>query len=460
MGTLTGLMSLAGSALIADQAALTTTAENISNQNTDGYSRRTVTFQEGVTVNVGGASIGSGVTASATVVRNRVLLRSVQQATEASSASSTRLTALNNLQSLFTIGASGDDESGIGSAISDFFSAASSLSASPNDSTARQAMYGAAQTLASSLNRTAAQIAAQSSSLNQQVQSGVESVNGLTAQVASLNQQISQASAGDNVDTLLDQRDQLVTQISQLVDVSTVVGSNNTMNLTLANGTPLVTGSKAMALSTATISGVTRIYAASAAGGADVTGVIRGGGVGGALQVRDEDLPAVTSQLDNIAQAIASAVNTQNAAGVTSSGSPGGDIFSGVTAATLTVSAADANAIAVSSTSAGDGNNALAIANLQNAPLVGGETPSASFANMLSGLGQTASAASTANSAASAVLTQNSTQWDNVAGVSLDQEGANLTQYQRSYQAAAKVLAIVNELMADAINLGEPTTVS
>jgi flagellar hook-associated protein 1 FlgK len=453
-------MSLAGSALTADQAALTTTAENISNQNTDGYNRRTVTFQEGVTVSVGGATIGSGVTASATVVRNRVLLRSVQQATEASSASTTRLTALNNLQSLFTIGTSGDDGSGIGSAISGFFSAASSLSASPNDSTVRQAMYGAAETLASSLNRTSAQIAAQTSSLDQQVQSGVESVNGLTAQVASLNKQIGQAAAGDNLDTLLDQRDQLVTQISQLVDVSTVLSPNNTMNLTLANGIPLVTGSKAMALTTATASGVTRIYAASSAGGADVTGVIRGGSVGGALQARDEDLPAVTSQLDSIAQAIASAVNTQNAAGVTSSGSPGGDIFSGTTAATLTVSATDANAIAVSSTSAGDGNNALAIADLQNAPFVGGDTPSDSFANLLSGLGQTASAASTANSSASAVLTQNSTQWDNVAGVSLDQEASNLTQYQRSYQAAAKVLAIVNELMADAINLGEPTTVS
>jgi flagellar hook-associated protein 1 FlgK len=452
-------MHVSTSALLADQTALTATAENISNQNTDGYTRRAVVFNEGDTVSVGGA-ISGNVTATATAVRDRVLLRNVQQATATSSASSSRLTALDNLQSLFTLDSSGNDASGIGTAITSFFSAASSVSASPTDATAQQTMYTAAQTLASTLNRTAQQITMQTTSLNQQVASSVEQVNGLTAQVATLNQQISQQSAGDSLDTELDQRDQLVTQISKLVDVNTVSGSNNSMTLTLADGTPLVSGTQAMALTTANVSGVTRIYAASAAGGADVTGSIQGGSIGGALQARDVDLPAVMSQLDALAGAISSAVNTQNAAGFTASGSAGGAIFSCSTAATIAVSAASASAIAVSSTSSGDGSNASAIAGLQDSALVNGQTFAGSFASLLSGLGQTASDASTASTSDAAVLTQSSTQLDDLSGVSLDQEAANLTQYQRSYEAAAKVLAVVNDLMAQAINLGTETTVT
>jgi flagellar hook-associated protein 1 FlgK len=460
MATLNGILTAASSALMADQAALTTTGENISNQNAAGYRRRAVTFDEGDTVTIGGSTAGTGVTETSSAVRDAILQRTVEQATQTSSASGTRSTALDNLQRLFAIGSSGSDASGIGPAITSFFNAASSLGASPTDSTAQQTMYTAAQVLASALNRTATQITAQTSSLNQQVSSSIALVNGLTVQVASLNQQIVGATAGDSLDTLLDERDQLVTQISGLVDVNTVTSSNSTIGLTLSDGTPLVSGSKALALTTGTVSGATHIYAASAAGGADVTAAIHGGSIGGSLQARDQDLPATTSQLDTIAQAIVIAVNTQNAAGVTTSGAVGGAIFSGTTAATITVSAPNASAIAVSSTSAGDGNNALALGNLQNAALVNGETLSTSFASLLTGLGQTASAASAASTADASLLSQSSTQLDALSGISLDQEAANLTQYQRSYEAAAKVLSIVNDLMAQAINLGEPTTVT
>jgi flagellar hook-associated protein 1 FlgK len=458
MGTLTGLMQTARAALFADQTALTTTADNISNQNTPAYTRREVSFTDGDTVTVGGATTSS-VTATATAVRDRVLLRTVQQATEASSASGARSTALNNLQSLFTIDSSGSDVSGIGAAITGFFSAASSLAATPTDSTVQQAMYTAAQMLASTLNRTATQITSQTSSLNQQVASSVDQVNGLTAQVASLNQQISGASAG-SVDTLLDERDQLVTQIARVMDVNTVTGNNNALGLTLSDGTPLVSGSQATTLATATVSDVTEIYAASNSGEANVTSAIHGGSIGGALQARDKDLTAVSAHLNAITQAIASAVNMQNAAGVTASGTGGGAIFSGMTAETISVSATNAAAIAISSTSGSDGNNALAISNLKDSALINGQTPSENFASLLSGLGQTALAASTMSSADTAVLTQSSTQMDALSGVSLDQEAANLTQYQRSYEAAAKVLSIVDDLMAQAINLGTPTTVS
>ncbi len=433
------------------------TAANMANQNTPGYTRRNVSWSEGDLVTVGAGS-SPGVQATVTAQRDRVLQRTVQQATETSLASSTRLNALNTLQSLFKITSSGGDTSGIGAAVTGFFSAASTLSASPNDSSAQRSLYTAAQTLASTLNSAANQITSQSASLSQQVATSVTQVNTLTGQIAALNTQISQASPGDSLDTLLDQRDSLVTNLSQLVDVNSITSQNNGLSLALSDGTPLVTGTTSLPLSTAAVSGAVQVYAAASAGGANVTGVIRGGSIGGALQARDRDLPWVTSQLDALASAIATAVNTQNAAGTTASGAAGTNIFSGTSAATLTVVATDGTAFASNGTSSG--SNALALSNLGSTALVNGQTPTDAFSALLSGLGSTASSVQTESTADAAVLSQTSTQLDAVSGVSLDQEAANLTQYQRSYEASAKVLTIVDQLLADAINIGQQTTVS
>jgi flagellar hook-associated protein 1 FlgK len=79
---------------------------------------------------------------------------------------------------------------------------------------------------------------------------------------------------------------------------------------------------------------------------------------------------------------------------------------------------------------------------------------------LLGQIGTAAAGATTDNTAQQATLAQLTTQRNSLSGVSLDEEAANLTKYQRSYQAAAKVLSIVNSIMAGAINLGEQTTVS
>jgi flagellar hook-associated protein 1 FlgK len=456
VGTLTGLLHLTTSALAADQAALSATAENISNQNTEGYTRRTVSWSSGDTVSVRGTPTSTGVTATVGAQRDRVLQRSVQQATETASASSTRVTALNNLQSLFAIKSTGADASGIGAAVSNFFNSATALASTPTDSTARHKVLTTAQTLASALNRTASQIGLQTASLNQTVRTSVDQVNSLAGKIAGLNKQISESGAGGDTDTLVDQRDLAVTQLSSLMDVNSITNSNGSISLAMSNGVPLVTGSTALPLTTGTVGGNVHIYAATSAGGADMTASIRGGSIGGSLQARDSDIPAVTAQLDALANTIATSVNAQNASGTDASGMPGGAIFSGSTAATLTVVASSANAIAASA----DGSNAASIGALQDAALIGGKSFTDAFSTLISGLGTTASDATTGSTADAAVLTQTSTQLAALSGVSLDTEAANLTQFQRSYQAAAKVLAIVNDLMAQAINLGQQTTVS
>ena len=100
------------------------------------------------------------------------------------------------------------------------------------------------------------------------------------------------------------------------------------------------------------------------------------------------------------------------------------------------------------------------LADLSTANIVGGQTASGYYASLLGQIGNATAGATTDNTAQQATLTQLTTQRDSLSGVSLDEEAANLTQYQRSYQAAAKLLTITDTIMASRINLGAETTVS
>jgi flagellar hook-associated protein 1 FlgK len=201
--------------------------------------------------------------------------------------------------------------------------------------------------------------------------------------------------------------------------------------------------------------------------GQDITSGLTGGSLGGILQARDQDLPQVSSALDSLAYAIGSAVNTQNEAGLDANGNPGAAIFTlpaSATGAASTISMATSDPSAIAAASIGEGSsgstNATALNNLANTAMVSGQTAPEFYASFLTELGNTVSQVSNENTTQQASLTQLTTQQSSESSVSLDQEAANLTQYERSYDAAAKVFTIVDELMASALNLGEETTVT
>ncbi len=462
MGTLTGLFNSTRQALLADQAAISTTATNISNQNTSGYTKRTVTWTQGDTVQISGLPVDSAPVVTITSQRDRVLDRTLQQATDTASSSSTRLAALTTLQGLFTLNSSGTDSSGIQAAISGVFTGISAVAADPTGTAARQTTLAATQTLATSFNRAAAQLSAQTTALNAQVSNGVTQVNTLVAAIAFANSRI--ANTADTTSSLEDERSRLVTELSGFIGLQQTTKESNGISLSTTDGTLLVDGENSFALHTASISGTTRVLTNA---NTDITSVVQGGSIGGSIRARDSDLPVVASQLDTLAYTFAAALNTQNQAGLTSSGTAGSAIFSvgasvAGAAATISVALSDPAGIAAASTSegAGGGSNANALLALQTSSTVGSQTFDAAFGSMLSGLGTTVSSATTDSTADAAVQTQLSTQRDSISGVSLDEEASNLTQYQRSYQAAAKLLSILDQILAAAINLGTETPVS
>jgi flagellar hook-associated protein 1 FlgK len=465
MGTITSLMDIALQALMANQEGLNVTGNNVANQNTAGYTRQIVNFQSVDSVTLSGSTYGSGVTASATSQRDRVLEQQVQQQTQTQAQSAALESALQQIQNIFGLSSTTSSASStvLGTAIDSFFGSLSALAGNPSDTVTRQSVLTAANTLAAAFTSASSQLTHVSTSLNQQVTGDVSQVNSLTKTIASLNTQITALSPNADAGTLEDQRQQAIAQLSQLVGLDQISTENNGITLTTSGGAVLVSGSQSFALSTTQVGGTTRILA----GGQDVTSNLTGGDLGGVLQARDQLLPGYQSALDNLAFAVGTQVNQQNALGVDGNGNPGAALFSlppAPTGAAALIQVATANPKAVAAAGTGEGSagntNASALANLSSANIVNGQTASGFLASFLGQIGSDTSAAMTDNSAQQATLTQLTTQRDSLSGVSLDEEASNLTQYQRAYQAASQVFNIANSIMASAINLGVQTTVT
>jgi flagellar hook-associated protein 1 FlgK len=465
MGTLNSLMDLTQLALMADQNALNITANNVTNQNTPGYTREVVNWEPTDAVTLNGSSYGTGVTSTAVSQRDRILEQRVQQQTQVQSQSGAIESALQQVQDIFGLTSTSTSASStaLGTAMNNFFNSLSTLEGNPADAATRQSVLTDANDLTSAFNSAANQLSQVSTGLDQQVGTVVGQVNSLTSTIASLNQQIQGLSPDSDAGALEDQRQLAITQLSQYVGLDQINTSNNGITLTTSNGVVLVGGNQSFALGTTTVNGTTHVVA----GGQDVTSGLTGGTLGGVLQARDQELPAYASALDNLAYGIGTAVNQQNALGTDGNGNPGQAIFTlsasaADAAASIQVATSDPQAIAAAATGEGSSGsgNATAMADLSTANIVGSQTASGFLASFLGQVGNDTAGATTDNTAQEATLTQLTSQRNALSGVSSDEEAANLTQYQRSYEAAAKVFSIVDALMASALNLGVETTVT
>ena len=360
MGTLTGLMSLSRAALDADQSAINTTANNVANQNTAGYTREVTSFEASDAVSLSGfGGLGETVSATAVSQRSRVLEQQLQQQTQGATQASTRLSALQSVESMFGLSATSTNASStaIGSAVDGFFSSLTALSSNPTNAATQAAVLSAAQTLAAAFHTTSQGMSSQIGQLNSGIASAAQGVNGLTTQVAQLNAQIAELRPNEDAGTLEDSRQQAILQLSSILGVDQITTQGNGVTLTASDGTVLVSGTTAYPLSTTTVSGTTEIVAGEPP--TTLSKDVQGGTIGGMLQARDVDIPPMQASMDQLAYAIGTAVNTQNAAGTTAAGVAGGAVFTvgaGVSGAAGAISVAITSASGIATAGVGEGN--------------------------------------------------------------------------------------------------------
>ena len=468
MGTINSAFALMAGALDADQAALSVTANNVANANTTGYAREVPNWQENPAIEINGIVVGTGASETgATSQCDRILEARLDQQQQLSTAASARLSALNDVQALFPVdsGSSTATAGDIGSDITSFFDSFTSLESDPTSSALREQVLSSASTLAGDISGTANSLQGQRSALDQEAAGVVTQVNALAKSIAQLNLQIQSVAANQDAGTLEDERQQDLSQLSQLIGINQVTTEGNGLSVTTTSGQLLVSEGQSFAMSTGTVNGVTDFFL----GGQEITsGLADGGGeLGGYITARDQDIPTIESSLDQLAYGIVNAVNAQNAAGTDLNGVTGGLVFqtsaqSDGSAASMTVVMTDPKGIAAACTNSGSGDNsnAVTLAAMASSAIVNGSTPVNYYSNFVSTLGAKVSEIKTESSALNASVTQLQSQRDALSGVNLNDEASSLSLLETSYQAAAQVFNILNTLMTSALNLGIETSVS
>lgn len=458
MGGLNAALYVATGALAVQGAALETTSNNISNANTPGYTREIVDLSSAASTPNGNAAIGNGVVLDGiTSVRDQLLTLRIQQQTSSQSASSAQGSVLSAVEPYFT-GSTGT----VGAGLSAFFTSLSALSATPTNAAARQTVISNAQSLATDFNTTSTGLSSVQTGLNIQVSGAVTQINSLSSQIAALNPQIAQAiNKGQDGGTLLDQRNQLEQQLSAITGIAITTSAQGD-TVTTGNGTALVVANQSIALSTSTgTNGLTQVLNGV---GTSITGTLISGSLGGQLQARDSDIPGFLAQLDTLASSFATAINTAQTSGFNLTGTSGANLFTlpAVThgsAASIGLAFNDGSGLALSTSSVSPGSNGnlSALTSVQNQPIVGGLSPTDSFASLVNSVGNTVSQANTQSSATQSSLAQLTDQQNSVSEVSINEESSNLIRYQQAYQAAAEVITTINALFTTTLSLMSST---
>ena len=460
MSGLFGTLSIALSGLGVSQQEMETSSNNVANANTTGYSREVDDTTAGAPIILDGLTVGTGVVLQKIEsLRDPILEIQLNQATQQQSSLNTQLGQLQQLQTQFA-----SSTSGIGADISNFFNSLQQLSPDPSRIELRQPVLTAAGNLAADFNSAASSLSTQQSNLNLSVEQSVGEINSLTSEIAGVGQQISTLEDTDqDASTLVDQQTNLIRQLSGLIDVQVVQTGNGGIDLATSNGTALVTGIQSSVLTTESgAGGNVDIFA----NGQDITSSLTGGSLAGTLQIRDQEIPSVLGQLDQLAAGFSNAVNAANAEGFDLNGNAGGNIFSpppvGTTgaAATMKVAITDPSLIAASSDGTSGSNGNLAnLSAVATANVASGQTPVNFYSNLVFQVGNTTSNTSADSDASTAILQQLQDQRGSISGVSLDEEAANIVQFQTAYQASARVITTIDTMLADAVNLGIETAV-
>lgn len=316
------------SALQAFQRAITVTGNNIANASTPGYSRQSVDLSSRPPQFYGNGWVGSGV--DVLTVRRAFDQAAVNQLNTSQSslgqldAYKTYTDQLDNLFS--TTGG------GITAATTGFFRAVSDVANDPTSTAARQALLGQAQTLANTFQNASVQIDAINQDINTRLSADVAQINSYAQSIAQLNDRI--VGSGGSAQTqapndLLDQRDQLITELSKLTAVTTTTDANGAVNVYVGNGQGLVLQGDVNKLTTVSSEyDATRLEVAFAGAGGNISSLLTGGDVGGLLAARTQLIDPVRNQLGQLATSIATTVNTQQGFGVDLNGALGKNLFS------------------------------------------------------------------------------------------------------------------------------------
>ncbi len=438
----------------AGQVGIDTSANNIANANTPGYTRQRVELAARPSYDSLVGPLGTGVdVVSVNRLRDAFLDDRARSANADAAAKGSRAELLRTLEDL-----TGEPDDGVAARLAALWSSTESWANDPADVASRRQVLTDLAAVSETVRSVASQWDTLEADVAVQRDTGLTTVNDALAQLAALDTQLADADPSRVGPELYDQRDLLLDEIAWHTGATARVGADGRSEVQLA-GIDLVTADGAGAL---TLVGGELVATGPTGASAPTTGVL-GGELGGLTQVLDVDLPAQRDGLDRFTTAFADAVNAVNTGGVTADGTPGDALLivdpadpSGSIAAATTDPAALAAATAGAPPAPFDASNARNLADLRLTPVDDGDGGTrrldAQHADLVTGLAGQVRSARAASDAASSVAGQASTARSAEHGVSLDEEMVSLVRYQRALEAASRVMTTVDEALEVLVN--------
>ncbi|MCH9639056.1 MAG: flagellar hook-associated protein FlgK [Betaproteobacteria bacterium] len=333
-----GILSTGVSGLSAAQANLLTTSHNISNADTPGFNRQQVIQATNIPNSSGAGFFGQGVHVT-TVQRiySQFLVTQALQVQSQSSQLDTHFTEVKQIDDLLA-----DANSGLSPSLQNFFSAVHDVAANPAEVPSRQALLSNAEALVSKFKTMDQRLSDIREGIDTQITSNVTEINSLASQIAELNNSIRRAegaSGGQPVNDLLDQRDNLISQVSQLINTDVIQQSDGTFNLFIGNGQALVVGTQTLTLKAMINPNNPEEMTIGYTSGNNTIQLpenqIRGGSLGGILEFRRGSLDDAQKSLGLIAIGLAQDFNNQHQLGQDLNNNLGGEFFSVPTPKTI-----------------------------------------------------------------------------------------------------------------------------
>ena len=314
---MTALINIGARAMFANQAALQIIGNNIANANTVGYSRQAVELATARPQFSGAGYFGKGVDVqTVTRAHNQFLTREAGVSRSLASADATRSTQLKQLEKVFALG-----ETGVGHAANEFLNAFVDVANQPQESASRQVVLARAEEMTARFRAAGAQLDNLQGGVTLGLQAAVATVNVLAGRFADLNSRIAATrGTGHAPNDLMDQRDQLLRELSDQLQVSSVAASDGSMSLFVGGGQALVLGGTANALTTTPHEYDPRKLQIGLRDGPALRtlpeSLVTGGAISGLLRFQNDDLTTARNLLGQMAAAVSGAVNTRQSLGL------------------------------------------------------------------------------------------------------------------------------------------------
>jgi len=457
--------------MMNSQTALQTSGHNIANKSTEGFSRQRVEIQTNVPVGSGKLRYGMGSkSAAVTRINNPYLERQIGNERSLGGFHDGKAEAMARVEQVYNE----QQNKGLNQFVADFFSSIQELANNPESLATRTQVRETADFLTKDFKRVHSQLTEITRDLDQQIKSQLDEVNGMTKEIANLNEKIQQVElSGGNANDERDRRELLLKQVGERINIRWAEGADTSVTVTAGNSALLVAGYDSKTL----IAKPTSETATKGEGNVDifylskpdaepykVTEQITGGKIGGALEVRDKVVTELLGDVDKLAYGFAANLNEVHRSGFNAYNQTGQNFFELPTqlrhaSANLSVSKNILDDVGRISTGAGpaspgDSRTAVKMARLQQDKTMNGENTFDEFYNSVVGkVGIQARRAETASATQRDIVKQMSNIRESISGVSLDEEATKLIEYQKSFDASARLIRTADEMFDTILNL-------